>query len=336
MNSIEIYEEIVYLISCALNDIIPENIKLTHLDLLYLFSKRHSLTAMIAYTLESTKIFSSIDSQMSKQWKEAKDKAIRKNILLDNERKLILDEMEEAKIWHVPLKGIILKDLYPKYGMREMADNDILYDKYRQKDVMNIFLKHHYKAESIGVGVHDVYMKEPIYNFEMHTDLFASDLNDYYHDIKERLCLKQGKQFSYDFTDDDFYIYMIAHAHKHYSHSGTGLRTLVDIYVYNQKKQLDRNYIKQELKKLGIEEFEEKTRKLVYQLFNRTSKFSIDELTEDDQQLFLYYCDSGTYGNLKKRIENSLQETHGHKLKYLLTRLFPNRKWCKNNGIAID
>ncbi len=35
-------------------------------------------------------------------------------------------------IWYMPLKGAILHTLYPVSGMREMADNDVLYDSTRQ------------------------------------------------------------------------------------------------------------------------------------------------------------------------------------------------------------
>jgi len=52
----------------------------------------------------------------------------------------------------MPLKGSMLKDLYPENGMREMADNDMLYDADKQQEVMGIMLGHGYTAESVGGG----------------------------------------------------------------------------------------------------------------------------------------------------------------------------------------
>lgn len=346
MNHINIFENMIYLISCILNHKIPSQDKITNISNLYKISQYHSLTSMIAMALESSGIFSTVDPSIAKQWKTAKEKTIRKNILLDTERTKILNEMEKDKIWYMPLKGTVLENLYPKYGMREMADNDILYDASRQNDVKKIFLNHHYHIESIGKGVHDVYMKEPIYNFEMHTALIADEFNKdwakYYRTIKEKLLITKGTQYGYHFSNEDFYIYMIVHAFKHYSNSGTGLRTLVDIYVFNQNKYdaLNKDYLKQELNYLGIAGFEKETRQLSNKLFDFENAFCFQILNENEKQLFLYYCGSGTYGNTKNRVENNLKQFQREdepidfmtKLKYCFSRLFPNREWCKNNA----
>ena len=58
---------------------------------------------------------------------------MRKALLFDAERKGILDFMEQRGIWYLPLKGVVLKDYYPAVGMRQMSDNDILYDEFGSK-----------------------------------------------------------------------------------------------------------------------------------------------------------------------------------------------------------
>jgi len=102
------------------------------------------------------------------------NKAVRKNILLDAERTAIFERFEQQGIWYMPLKGSILKELYPENGMREMADNDILYDSTKQAEVKKIMLSMGYSAESVGKSHHDVYMKPPVLNFELHTLLFGA------------------------------------------------------------------------------------------------------------------------------------------------------------------
>lgn len=338
-------EEIITLISCALNGVEPEEELIKELDLTKVFNmaKAHSLTAIVAMALESSHNFSFVEPEISKCWMDAKNKAIRKNMLLDAEREGILGEMEKAGIWYMPLKGAILKDLYPKYGMRQMADNDILYDDSRKEDLKDIFLKRGYLMEKEGGRVHDVYMKEPVYNFEMHRALFSKNFNEewaaYYDDIKQRLCPDQGKRFGYHFTDEDFYIYITAHAYKHYSGGGTGLRTLVDTFVFHQKKQdlLDMGYISAELEKLGIGKFEKQIRLLADRLFGDTEGFSFQKLTQEQQKMLLYFCGAGTYGTIRNRVGNQLKsfQTDGKsitfmtKLRYCCSRLFPGRKWCK-------
>ena len=60
-------------------------------------------------------------------------------MLLDAERHRLEKNLTEHGIWYMPLKGSILKDWYPKFGMREMADNDILFDASKRKEVKAIF-----------------------------------------------------------------------------------------------------------------------------------------------------------------------------------------------------
>ena len=73
----------------------------------------------------------------------------------------------------MPLKGVILKELYPKIGMRQMSDNDILFDETYRKDVVRFMKNKGYHLKS-GINAHcDEWVKEPVYNFEMHLNLFV-------------------------------------------------------------------------------------------------------------------------------------------------------------------
>lgn len=155
----------------------------------------------------------------------------------------------------MPLKGAILKELYPRQEMRQMADNDILFDAEYKAAVKDYFVREGYEVISYAKGNHDVYEKEPVYNFEMHTSLFGKAHNEvwaeYYKDIQSKLD-KRDHHFQYSFTDEDFYIYFIVHAFKHFDGCGTGIRYFVDSYVYQNAKNLNWSYIEGELDKLGV------------------------------------------------------------------------------------
>ena len=128
--------DMLYLVSCALNNQKPDLGKIKECDLqkLLTMAKRHSLVAIVAVALES------LGEYCTKEWLEERDKAIRKNILLSAEYNQLANYLDEQGIWYMPLKGYILKEYYPKNGMRQMADIDILFDsKYREK--VNEFFK---------------------------------------------------------------------------------------------------------------------------------------------------------------------------------------------------
>ena len=309
----------------------PDREAISGMDLekLYQMCQFHSLTALVCMTLESSGI------DVPSIWTEAKSKAIRKNILLDAERAKICGFLEQNGIWYMPLKGVILKELYPKLGMRQMADNDILYDRQFQKQLRDYMKQSGYTAESVGKTHHDTYMKPPVYNYEMHTILFDeySPFYGYYQDIRQKMVKDPENDFGYHLRDADFYLYLIAHEYKHYSAGGTGIRSLLDRFVYLRAKQddMDWEHIRRELKTLKLAAFEEKTRVLAEKIF---SGENLEGLSEEEADMLEYYLFSGTYGTIQHTVENRIKKLgcDGKKVskwRYLWRRMFPDMEFYK-------
>ena len=337
-------EFLIYLMACSLQGTKPEEALLANIDMeaLLRLAKAHSVSAMVCMALEQTDAFQHAAETTRLKWLDSKNKAVRKNMLLDAERHQLEKEFAEHGIWYMPLKGSILKDWYPKFGMREMADNDILFDAAGRKQVREIFQNRSYKTVSFRKGNHDVYEKAPIYNFEMHVSLFHGtykELTEQYENVKERLLPVDGTAYQFAFTPEDFYVFVLAHAYKHYSHSGTGIRTLADIYVMNRHLGgiMNRDEVEQKLTQLGIAEYEQHSRVLAEKLFSAVRPLAETELTEDEKEMLLYYCDATTYGTVGNSVNNRLHELQENseditlrtKLKYCCVRLFPGREFCK-------
>lgn len=352
----ELSYQMIYLISCALHDVRPEKSQTENLDLsaLYELSEAHSLAATVCMALEAADIFSFADPVIVKRWRDAKNKAIRKNMLLDAEREQIFKEMDKAGIWYMPLKGCILKNFYPKYGMRQMADNDILFDASRQADVKKIMVKRGYEVKDFQRINEDVYEKQPVYNYEMHTSLFGKrhekSWQDYYAEIKTRLIADDDGSCGYHFTDEDFYVYFIVHAYKHFAHAGTGLRSLVDNYIYIWKKgnTLNWDYIREELEKLGAADYEQKSRELAMKLFSAPVLPDEITLTKTEREMLAFFVGNGTYGNLENLVKSNIKEMKADgnisaamKARYCFNRLFPPLEWydsipfCRKHKWAI-
>lgn len=320
-------EIMIYLVSCALNDSVPDGEKLKNTDLSQVFEvcKQHNLTACAAYALESLGI-------SDHSFTQAKEKAVRKNILLDIERERILDRLEAEKIWYMPLKGAILGKWYPKLGMRQMSDNDILFDSTKADELHDILCSEGYACKNFGHGNHDIYHKKPVLNFEMHRSLFSpllsiKNIYKYYENVKSRLILNEGTSFGYHFKNEDLYLYVVAHEYKHFSKFGTGIRSLADIYVFLRKKgdSLDWEYIYAELQKLGIAEFEKKNCKLAFSLFEQK------ELSAEKKELLDYYVFSGTYGKSENFYDKEFERYGNSKLSYFRHRFFPSYKYLRES-----
>lgn len=343
--------DMIYLISCAAAEVIPNRKRIADMNLenVYTMCEFHNLTAMAYMVFENIHISDMIKPDLFYQWKESKEKAIRKNLLLDTERQSLLSYLEKERIWYLPLKGILLKELYPKQGMRQMVDNDILYDKDYQDKIASYFMKNGYKVLQVGKGNHDVFQKNPVYNYEMHTSLFNSQnpvLLKYYADVKEYLIKDVNNSYGYHFSDEDFYIYMIAHEYKHYCRGGTGLRSLLDRYVYEKEKgsTLDWNYIERELNEQGSARFEKSTRCLSKKIFSAPIEFRKEELLAEEHKLLSYYLFSGCFGTYNNLITNNLKilQRDGENIlakakgRYILKRMFPDLKFMKENYPFLD
>ncbi len=338
--------DMLYLASCAINGYTPDLklLKSNDLKCLYDFCNYHSMTSIVYYALNSCGVFDRCeDKELARLWKIASAKASHREILFDEERKRITDFFEKNNIWYLPLKGIIFKTLYPAAGMRQMADNDILFDKTRSDEVIRFMKSLGYSAEFEKNGIHGIYMKPPSYTFELHTAVFAKSHGDRLYQYSNRfkeIMIKNENGCGYHLSDDDFYVYFTAHEYRHYVSSGTGLRSLMDRYVYVTLKgeSLNWNFIHSQLKALGIDEFEEQSRTLAMKIFSKPPHFCNAELDSKERKMLSYYASSGTHGSHGNNLNNSLKAiqnndkeiTSATKRKYLMRRLFPGIEWYKD------
>lgn len=324
--------DLIYLVSCAVNREQPDRERCAAMDLeeVWSLAQRHMLTAAAASALSQA-------GELPHAYDQALKKAIRKIALFDIERAGVLNELEQEGIWYLPLKGVVMKDLYPKAAMREMSDNDILCDPARMDDVTRIMQDRGYTITFPKDAAHAECEKPPTLVLEMHRSLFSErdfpTFAGYFADIADRLLPADGCRYGRRMTDEDFYLYLLCHIYKHYQYSGTGLRSLLDVYVFCRSRYdgLDQTCLRAELDKLDLTSFEEDARQLAYAVFTG------QELGESETEELLYYLDSGSYGTRSQAQFLHLHRNIGDddskrsKRKYLLRRVFISGDDLKNN-----
>lgn len=312
-------EVLIYLASCLVNDTKPNPDRFSDVscqELIYL-AEMHQMSAIAATGLKLAGVktdFLAPDQLYNYIYIDK---------LYDSERSTILNELEKNKIWYMPLKGTILKTLYPQPFLRQMSDNDILFDAERADDVREIMTSLGYATEIYNSGHRDAYRKQACY-FEMHRVLIDEEmlqpvLYDYYSNIKERMIKDSDNQYGYHLSDEDYYIFMIAHEYKHFAWAGTGIRSLLDVYVYlkDYKEKLNWSYVEEEIKKLELSDFEKENRELAINIF---SDGNTDKLHDDEKKMLDYYAGSGVYGKTDNIIVNQVKKEG--KIRYILHRAF--------------
>lgn len=149
-------------------------------------------------------------------------------------------------------------------------------------------------------------------------------------------------------SDEDFYIYITSHAYKHYSGSGTGLRTLLDFYAYLNAKEdsLDFDYIRTACKKLGIDDFEQHNCILCRKVFAPQQTYNQDSfeqsLSADELEMLQYYLSSGVYGTFERMVANRMEKQtkadgkkNLSKLNYYRHRVFPGMELYENYPLLV-
>ena len=213
-----------------------------------------------------------------------------------------------------------------------MADFDILFDKAFVQKVCNILITLGFTCEEFGKGNHDVYHKQPVLNFEMHRSLFvkSTPYYEYYQNVKNRLIKNEDNAYGYHFSMDDFYIYIYLHFAKHLHGSGTGIRSLADLYLYRtHHPNLNSSYISAELSRFDVSEEEEFIQKSIRKLFSLPDPEFFSSLDPEEYNFLFQFLDNGTYGSLKNRISKNLNRYNqssrfARKLLYLTDRLLPD------------
>ena len=335
----------IYLAASLLEDKLPDESRLRKMDLarIYELACFHSMHTIIFLSLQKCVAAYGrdvVDPELYALWSAAYARQLKRLLGLEVERARLTAFLERQGIWYLCLKGVVLQNYYPQFGMRQMSDNDILIDPSAALEVRKYMESEGYCVESFDVGCHDIYQKDGLY-FETHRTLVSNrqspKLIRYYENVKRRL-VRAENGVEMRFTDEDFYVYFISHAHKHFMGNGYGVRFLMDTFVCTRAlwEQLDRDYVAGELEKLSLADFERTVRRLSHRLFSDSDKFP-PSLNENEREILVCCLSAGTFGTYKTHVSNILRRASGDKplgalikLGYLWRRLFPPFRYYKD------
>lgn len=251
------------------------------------------------------------------------DLAMYRTVSFDLEREKILDAFENMGIWYLPLKGCELNSLYPVYGLREFSDNDVLADPDRIHDVVTFMTGRGYQSDDDLTLVpnpgaaHIGFLKAPFYNFEIHYKLFAEFFDPkvaaYYQDIRKWMIPDKGYRFRYHLSENDFNQLMVIHAFKHYHGAGTGLRTLLDFYIFTKAsgEALNLETVRSEMGRLwpngSLLRFERMVQSLSVKLLEKPEHISenVSALSGEERTFLQWMIRAGVYGTVPQSVQRA-------------------------------
>lgn len=224
------------------------------------------------------------------------------------------------KIKFLPLKGLRIRAMYPSAEMRTSSDVDIYIDTADLKKAKAVLQSLSFK-QTLATAKEVSFFAPPYTTVELHLELDTYKNDNFYNDVWQRT--ETETPFFHQFDNTDFYVYTLVHMLKHFKSCGTGIRSVLDIYVLSKNLALDGERLNEQLHALNLSTFHQK----IIDLAN--CYFQDQPLTPDLERLSDYIIQSGVYGNVQNRTNNSLSKRNG-KFAYFLQRVFPSFSFMKN------
>ncbi|MGN1411598.1 MAG: nucleotidyltransferase family protein [Oscillospiraceae bacterium] len=283
---------------------------------IFKLAEAHKVSNLAFYSVE--KLNNKPSNDIYLKWKEIKEKSIVRSYTQLFERDRLIHLFEENQVRTLMLKGCYLMEMYPQEDFRFMSDLDFLVHKDDIKKAQSVLKQCGYSLDS-AYDHHLEYIKPPIMVVELHNKLISltCKYHDYYINPWERTYLKDGFNYIYEWSWNDYYIYMIVHMAKHYFSGGIGIRSIMDIHIFLSKhsNDLDYSYLNQEFKKLNLMNFVKDAEILAKDWFENQTYTCLSTMSK-------YILSCGIYGNLNNKVQNGLKLHNGSKLKYIFSRIF--------------
>ena len=293
----------------------------------FALARKHDMAHFIGYSVDEGKIVIP-DIMIKKAFRQQYFMAERRVIILENEIKNIKDAFEESGVDFIPLKGAVIRKLYPEQWMRVSADIDILVRMDELEKAEQVLVeKLEYRVTS--KGAHHNHVTAPSgFHVDLHFTLSEREgkAKPILDDVWNRCSVIEGKKHEYRMEDDMFYLFHMFHAATHFQLGGRGIRPVLDTWLLNHMIEFDQKKRHSLLQQAGYLHFAEIFEQMAEAWFS-----GIDISGYEDIENYIFVC--GLYGG-KQRIA-AAQAQHTSRIKYLIKRAFPPVDKMKYAGYPV-
>ena len=234
---------------------------------LYSISFRHGIISIVYNALKNSNI--SVPNEFLRLFQVEALRYVRQDYHQRSEIKAIFGELEKNGIRYIPLKGIIMKNLYPKPEYRWMSDADIFIDESQVERILPCMKNLGYKYKE-HLSHEFTLEKDELFQVELHTlalDPQNKLIDEYFKDSFSFAYQIDGMQYQYN--DNDMLLHAICHLFKHFMYDLGNLRNVIDIYYLLQAPSLDIIYVDQKLREWKLDRFFDVVQRTVNDWFGK-------------------------------------------------------------------
>ncbi len=319
---------LISLIRCAITGEETDGIRETDLtndvlSSLLALSSKNDVSQIIADMLIKHNLVA--DEEMKEIFKLSAKNALMRTEKIAFEYRTICDLFENNAISYMPLKGSVIRNLYPKDWYRTSCDIDILIKKEDVKRAVSLvtesleYTLHEEKSHDIGFYTKSGLHIELHFSLIEDKSLHLGDKRRWNADCLEGVWqsarVKDGTKYHYIMDADLFYIYHMAHMAKHFEGGGCGVRSIIDLYLINRDMKSESDNKEALLKECKLREFSDSLCDL------SNAWFESGKYTDILYSLEEYIVTGGVYGSSENNFLYK-KDKKGGKFRYIMYRIF--------------
>ena len=306
---------------CGVAQADTESLSAENLVDLYKLAKAHDLAHLVASALSKRGLLG--EDEVSRKLQKQMMLAVHRYSGINYDLGKAADALEKAEIPFLPLKGSVIRAYYPEPWMRTSCDIDILIHKEDTDRAVEALTAigfekqpdttmHDHQLISRG-GVH----LELHYSLRQETSMRQAD--SVLDDVWQSCSVEESWRYRYKMTSEMFLFYHIVHMANHFVYGGCGVRPFLDLWLLEEKMELDREEFGRLLKQTGLESFYESARAL--------SSVWMDNSPHSDitAQMEQFILTGGVYGTVSNSA--AVKSAKGQsKLRSFMKLVFLSRK----------
>lgn len=281
-------------------------------------ARAHNVTGLIYSSISRSEYLNTIDKKSLEQLKKETFLTGVSQIQHINQVSKVLNKLNNEKIPVIVLKGLVIRELYPKPELRTMCDADILVkeeDIEKVKDELNQLGYKIYSSDE----KHIVFQHEDHLPIEVHWTLTNRKYYNgrpifEYHLWEDIMKVKVGDIVACSLSYEDLAVHLCVHLAAHCTSSGFGIRQLCDLVLFVKTKGCFIDWLSflNKIRICGIEKFTIVIFLICKELFEMQIPFE-NSILSNRENLYLLIdaiVNAGVHG------KRSLSKMYGNQIAY--------------------
>lgn len=333
------------LISAIINQTeIPRSVRSLNWENIYKLSEYHKV-AHIVYLATL-----GLEGDIAKKWKDLFHERYGESLLSQerfrNAAEVVMWQLKQNKIHALLIRDGIMSTCYETREIRALNQVRILVGEGQEAKIHSLMRSMDFQKQQNHKGRGEVYYRIPKTTVIFYTDLgFCTRQLKKYFDFPVKVIHQmEGERYLHQFTEDEFYIYLVCDLVNQYACGEIRIGDMVDYWQFykNYKNQLNWEYVEKELSAAGVLDFAQRLCKLAYIWFGEVDEElsrEYDENIEIYQAIELYILTRGMEGReismslteLVKEVSDLRTRTRKEeRRRRYRSFLFPDRKYMEN------